>query len=132
MSYLRGLALKISNTVVNYASPGCKEWAEALAREIAFVEGDWAAVGWALGSARVLFHYRPIGSFADLSSVAQKFAEAKRITQNGTWIMLLGFVCTSALRLSDARSWSEHAGGILIGLSFFSWGSFSSSISATG
>jgi hypothetical protein len=124
MTYLRGLALKISNTVVDYASPGSKEWAEALAREVAFVEGDWAALGWALGSVRILFRYKkaPIRSFADLSSVAQKFAEAKRINQNSLGIMLLGFVCTYTLGFSDARSWPEHTGGILIALGLFSLG----------
>ncbi len=77
MTLIRGLALKISNAVVRYASPGCKEWAKGLAQEVAFVEGDWAAVGWALGSVRVLFDYQeaPLASFAEASIAAEKFAQ---------------------------------------------------------
>ncbi|MHB1675317.1 MAG: hypothetical protein ACYCSP_13815 [Acidobacteriaceae bacterium] len=86
MTPIRGSALKISNTVVRFASPGCKEWAEGLAREVAFVEGDWAALGWALGSVRVLFDYReaPLGSLVELPSVAEKFAQ--HASDNHTWL----------------------------------------------
>jgi hypothetical protein len=66
MTALRSLALKISAAVVRYASPGCKEWAQGLAREVAFVEGDWAALGWAVGSMRVLLERRP--GFLELGS----------------------------------------------------------------
>lgn len=87
MTLLRRLALKISNTVVKYASPGAKEWAEGLAQEVAFVEGDWAALGWALGSVRVLFDYReaPIGSLAELSTAAEKFAQLA--SDNRAWFL---------------------------------------------
>ena len=54
MTLLRRVAVWISNGVVRRASPGAKEWAEATAHEVEFIEGDWAALGWALGSVRVL------------------------------------------------------------------------------
>ena len=54
MTLVRRVAGKISRAVVRYASPGCKEWAEGLAREAEFVQGDWAALWWALGSTKVL------------------------------------------------------------------------------
>jgi hypothetical protein len=124
MSYLRRLALKISNTVVTYASPGSKEWAEALAREVAFVESDWAALVWALGSVRVLFRYRPIGSFADLSSLAQKVTETKRDHPNGTWMAAFVWFFIFAGKFCVARSWTERAGCSLVAAGFLNFGIF--------
>lgn len=37
MTALRSLAVRISAAVVRWASPGRKEWAEGLARELAFI-----------------------------------------------------------------------------------------------
>jgi hypothetical protein len=119
MTLVRRLALKISDAVVRYASPGCKEWAEGLAREVAFVEGDWAALGWALGSVRVLFDYReaPIGSLADLPAVAQRLAESKRIG-NATWIGMPIWVLIYCDKFFHAASWPERAG---CGLAALGW-----------
>jgi hypothetical protein len=88
MRPLRGLALWIAQLVVTYASPGSKEWAQALARELDFIEDDWSALRWAFGSVRVLFNYRPapIRSFADLTRAAEKFAEVKRYAVNDLWL----------------------------------------------
>lgn len=73
---------------MTYASPGSKEWAEGLAREVDFIESDWSALGWAFSSVRVLFDYRPrpIRSFADLTVVEEKFAESKRHEVNNVWL----------------------------------------------
>lgn len=88
MTLVRGLALKISRAVVRYASPGCKEWAEGLAQEVTFVESDWAALGWALGSVRILLDYReaPFKSAEDLIAAAEKFTESRR-EGNARWIV---------------------------------------------
>jgi hypothetical protein len=74
MTLLRKLALKISDAVVRFTSPGCKEWAEGLARELAFIRSDWAALAWALGSTRVLLDRReaPITSLADIPAAMQR------------------------------------------------------------
>jgi hypothetical protein len=114
MTLMRKLALCISNRVIRYASPGCKEWAEGLAREVAFVEGDWAAVGWALGSARILFDYReaPIGSLADLTAAVKKFAESKR-SANLAWISTLLWVLISSDKLFRATNWPERIASCL-------------------
>jgi hypothetical protein len=116
MTLMRKLALCISNIVIRYASPGCKEWAEALAREVVFVEGDWAAVGWALGSARILFDYReaPIESLADLFAAAKKFAESKRNSRNATWLIMLTQGLIYCDRFSRTTSWSERTGCSLV------------------
>jgi hypothetical protein len=119
MTLVRRLALKISNVVVKYASPGCKEWAEGLAREVAFVEGDWAALAWALGSARVLFDYReaPIRSLADLPAAAEKFAESKRNQNLGVGLFMASQGLIYYDKFFRATSWSERAGCDLVVLS---------------
>jgi len=58
MTPIRKLALGISARVVRWSSPGCKEWAEGLAREAVVIESDWAALRWSLGSTRVLLDRR--------------------------------------------------------------------------
>jgi hypothetical protein len=60
MTFVRGLAVRISEKSVEWAKPRCKEWAEGLAREVVFVEGDWRALGWAIGSLRVLLRNPPM------------------------------------------------------------------------
>jgi hypothetical protein len=88
MRPIRGLALRITQFVVTHASPGSKEWAQGLARELDFIADDWSALRWACGSVRVLFDYRPeaIHSFADLTLAAEKFAERKRYAVNDVWL----------------------------------------------
>jgi preprotein translocase subunit SecG len=78
MTLVRRVAMKISGGVVRYASPGCKEWAEGLAREVEFIEGDWAALRWAAGSSRVLLDRRaaPMTSHADVAERARRFSES--------------------------------------------------------
>jgi hypothetical protein len=74
------VALTISDEVVRWASPGCKEWAEGLAREGVVIESDWAALGWAIGSTRVLLDRRaaPLRSLDEVPAETQKFLEMVR------------------------------------------------------
>jgi hypothetical protein len=74
MTLLRRVAVAISGGVVRYVSSGCKEWAEGLAREVAFIPGDWVALGWALSSMRVLLNRRE----AVVASVGEAVAQARR------------------------------------------------------
>jgi hypothetical protein len=115
MSLVRRLATKISNAVVEYASPGCKDWAEGLAREVAFIEGDWAALAWALGSTRVLLDRReaPVESRAALPAAAEKFAESKR-SANATWKWMPVWCLLYIDRLFHATSWSQRIGCSLL------------------
>jgi hypothetical protein len=57
MRILRKTAEKIAAAVVRYASAGSKEWAEAIASELAYIESDWRALAWALSGMRVLLSY---------------------------------------------------------------------------
>jgi hypothetical protein len=112
MSLLRGLALHISAAVVRYASPGCKEWAEGLAREVEFVQGDWAALGWALGSVRILFDYReaPIGSLADLQAAAEKFAQFASKASCLSGVFYFVPVPEFVLQFFRATNWPDRIG----------------------
>ena len=58
MTFPRKLALRISDFVARHASPGSKEWAQGITREVAFIDGDWMALGWALGGLRILLDRR--------------------------------------------------------------------------
>ena len=120
MTLVRRVAIKISGGVVRYASPGCKEWAEGLAREVEFIEGDWAALGWAIGSTRVLLDRRgaPMTSLADVEERARLFFGS--IISKGsysTWY-LLGL--PYFLRLLYARTWPQRMGcGLVIVASIY-------------
>jgi hypothetical protein len=77
MILLRRLAKGISSRVVRWASPGCKEWAEGLEREAAVIESDWAALGWAIGSTRVLLDRRatPLRSLDEVPNATYKLLD---------------------------------------------------------
>jgi hypothetical protein len=57
MSVARRLAYRLLNSVVRHASPDSQDWASAMLRELDFVESDWGALLWALGSATALFRH---------------------------------------------------------------------------
>jgi len=92
MTLVRTLAVKITGLVVRFASPGAKEWAEGLALEIGYVDNDWSALAWALGSLRVLLGYReaPLASLRDVPAAAAKFhISARPRPRTFGWIFVL-------------------------------------------
>jgi hypothetical protein len=76
MTLLRRLANGLSRSIVRRARPGAKEWAEATAREMEWIEEDWSAVRWSLGSLRILTHgcRFPITSLAQVPRAASELA----------------------------------------------------------
>jgi hypothetical protein len=80
MTFVRRKALEISSWVTWLASPGCKEWAEGLEREVAFIASDWRSLGWAIGSVRVLLEPRlaPIRSIEQVQAAAKKYFDDRR------------------------------------------------------
>lgn len=52
---IQRLASAILTTSIRWAPPGLREWGNAMLCELDFVEGDWAALFWALGCATALF-----------------------------------------------------------------------------
>jgi len=123
MTPVRRLALTISDEVVRWASPGCKEWAEGLEREARVIESDWAALGWALSSTRVLLDRRaaPLRSLDEVPVAAQRLVEMIRGGM-GMWMpIFLG--PQYGWMFFDARSWTERVGCALVVLGSISLGS---------
>jgi hypothetical protein len=58
MTLIRRAAVAISARVVRWSAPGCREWAEGLENEVEFIDSDWRALAWSLGSVRVLLDRR--------------------------------------------------------------------------
>lgn len=88
MSILRKTAENIAAAVVRYASTGSKEWAEAIASELSYIESDWRALAWALSGMRVLLSYqpKPVRTLEYLDVIAQKHADIRRHAVNNTWL----------------------------------------------
>jgi hypothetical protein len=80
MSTARKLASKISFAVVRFASPGTKEWARATLHELDFIEGNWKAFFWAIGSVRILFAptNASITEHCDIPQATQRLAKIVR------------------------------------------------------
>jgi hypothetical protein len=80
MSTVRKLASKISLAVVRFASPATRDWAIATQHELDFIEGDWKACLWAIGSVRILF--APTNAaraeHRDISQATQRLAKIVR------------------------------------------------------
>jgi hypothetical protein len=119
MSAIRRLAMRISAAVVRWASPGCKDWAEGLEREVEFVKGDWAALGWAIGSLRLVLYrrMRPAGARRDAPPRSPMwwifpFFEASQILINAV----------AALRASN---WYDRIASGLIAFGWMCWAVFS-------
>jgi hypothetical protein len=90
MTFIRRKALEISSWVTWLAAPGCREWAEGLEREVEFIESDWRALAWAIGSTRVLLEPReaPLQSLEEVPGVTHRFVDSLR---NGSrfWVILM-------------------------------------------
>src|SRR5580698_4745115 len=110
MTLIRRVALRISDGVVRWASPGCKAWAEGLGREVAFIESDWRALGWAVGSMRVVLDRRPapMRSLDEVSAAAQRLVEGVRGGRQVLMAIIYG--PQYLLMYFAAKSYSQHIG----------------------
>jgi hypothetical protein len=70
MSTLRSLAVKILHGTVRLAPPHAREWSSAMLSEVDFIENNWSALSWALGSTRLLFA-RPTDSPVEVCSLPE-------------------------------------------------------------
>ena len=91
MTRLRKLAVKISDTVVRRSLPAYKDWAQATARELEFIESDWAALRWALGSWKMAASCQnaPLTSMSDVPRAARSFLRQTRSSMVVTALSLL-------------------------------------------
>lgn len=57
MSFPRRIATGLLRAVLRYSSAESREWATAMLQELEFIEGDWEALFWALGSTTAVFRH---------------------------------------------------------------------------
>lgn len=74
MRSIRRLATRFIEIVVKHSPPDAQSWGSAMLREMDFVENDWSAALWALGSTTSLCRY----------SLAQRL-EALLCPTDGAW-----------------------------------------------
>lgn len=53
-AHLRQASIALLKTAIQIAPPDSREWGQAMESELAYVEGPWAALMWALGGASVM------------------------------------------------------------------------------
>jgi len=116
MSLIRKAASRWLSFVSGYLPSSSREWANAMLREADFVEGDWRALLWTLGSTAALWRY----SIAlELRALNKNFCEqlsAKRMAR-GMFSMLCGAgvaaiflsVCVAALSGVLHAPWFDPA-----------------------
>src|SRR5277367_1976780 len=51
----RKIAVWLLRAVLRYSADESREWASAMLQELEFIEGDWEALVWALGSTTAIF-----------------------------------------------------------------------------
>jgi hypothetical protein len=57
MAARRRLAVALLQAMARHAPEESRDWASAMLRELDFIEGDWAALFWALGSTTAIFRH---------------------------------------------------------------------------
>jgi hypothetical protein len=118
MTLVRGLAVRISERMVRWAAPGCKEWAEGLEREVEFIESDWRALAWAVGSIRVVLDRTssPLGSGH----------ETQRPPLWWAWPICIGaWAFSYSLSALRATCWHDRISSGLISFGWILWGALS-------
>jgi hypothetical protein len=132
MTFLRRKALEISRWVTWLAAPGCKEWAEGLEHEVEFIDNDWRALAWAIGSSRVLLDRReaPMDSLAEVRRAAKEYRVSfgnkfKPASCYLFWAMstaLLWFAVPYRTALLSLLGPAARAGGCLMAISLLGFG----------
>jgi hypothetical protein len=119
MTLVRRLALKMSGAVVRFASPGCREWAEGLEREVASIGEDWRALGWAIGSVRVLFDRReaPLGSVEEIPAAARRLAAEVAVARFSVPLYLFLLGSDHLLKILLLRGHTQRVGCGMVVLS---------------
>ena len=116
MTLARRLAERISVAVVRWVSPGYKEWAEGLEREVAFIDSDWRALMWAIGSVRVLLD-RP----ATVAPGSEHPHRAPSVLDWSKWISYLSVGLESCTKILASTGWPQRMGWCLVLLGVTYW-----------
>ena len=115
MSVIRRAALRLLRAVIRRSPAQSREWGEAMLRESDFVEGDWLALRWVLGSIAALCRHSISVELGVLRRKCREFS-LKRIAA-GMFPMLSGAavalvflsVCVAAFSVLVHASWFDHA-----------------------
>jgi hypothetical protein len=92
---IRRLASAILAGAFRHASQETQEWGNAMVREMDFIESDWAALFWAIGSATAILRHKevPMGNPSDILGKAQDLErKLARRTLKGGIVCLLAIV----------------------------------------
>ena len=115
----RTLAAKLLRAVVRLAPAESRDWAAAMLRELDFIEGDLAALLWALGSAAAILRHAASVWRAWLQRKSEK---ETRMNKTGKKVLGIGLGMLSALALVGCAFASLRILGILFpGLEHSSW-----------
>src|SRR5260370_25872989 len=105
MSTVRRLASKLLRIVIRHSSDESQDWANAMLRELDFIESDWAALLWALGSTTAIFrHCLPRGLKAWFGKLFVQQGELKNIGKQAAGVgsgavIAVGILAVSAFGL---------------------------------
>ncbi len=101
MTPLRSLAVGVSGFVARRASRRAKEWAEGLAREVEFVESDWLALRWALGSVRILVRNlpEPLRNASEIARAGRLFAGSREHVPPMIFLIMMLQALNSGLQM---------------------------------
>jgi hypothetical protein len=91
----RNLAGKLLRAVLRLAPEDSREWALAMLRELDFIEGEWAALFWALGSAAAIVRHAVWG----WRWMKRKTKEGSKMNENGKKALGVGIGLFSSLML---------------------------------
>jgi len=120
MSAIRRAAWRLLNRMAQQATPETRTWGSAMLREMDFVEGNWEALLWALGSIMVLGRNsisRGLRSWFDRNFIGRSSRTmTARITSLASGILIgaaVLAVCIVAFVSLVHASWFEPAYGKL-------------------
>lgn len=120
MTRLRKLAIKISDTVIRRSPSAFKDWARATRREIEFIESDWAALGWALGSWKMAARcqHAPLTSMSEVPRAARNFLREIRGSAVMTLFSLLvmSYWFSGVFRNTVAGRQTRLGWGLVLGM----------------
>ena len=92
----RKLAATLLRAVLRMAPEESREWAAAMLRELDFIEGEWAAFFWALGSATAILRHAA-SVFQTWLKTSKK--EGAAMNNTGRKVLGVGIGAVSALML---------------------------------
>jgi hypothetical protein len=105
MTMIRWLAEMVMRVVAILSSPSLRDWVDASSRELSLIEDDWAALKWALGSAKILLQNPPV-RLNSLTEVPGAYSALRRKIRVRTWSG-----CATTLSGVAALSWVANQSG---------------------